>query len=229
MDGASKVKGVPTPSRTEQALVTRRRMVHAAYRVFCAEGYLGTTMKAVADEAGVAVQTLYYTFHTKATLLDEAIGAAVVGFDQWREPPAEPEVSDLLPWQQWWAMFEAASRIREALDVFVNHGAQVLERVGPLVAAMHGAAGDPDAASVVRVAEARRAGAYQEAVRVLARKPGGLRRGVSEAAATDVLVVLFSAELYQALSAGRGWTRTRCTSFFRQLLASQLLGAEPPG
>jgi AcrR family transcriptional regulator len=203
-------------------------MVQAAYRVFCAEGYLGTTMKAVANEAGVAVQTLYYTFHTKATLLDETIGAAVVGFDLWREPPTDPALADLLPWLQWWAAFEAATSRREALDVFIVHGVHILERVGPLVAAMHGAAGDPDAASVVRVAEERRVEAYQEAVRVLARKPGGLRRGVSEATATDLLVVLFSAELHQALSAGRGWSRARCTSFFRQLLTTQLLGAEPP-
>ena len=203
-------------------------MVHAAYRLFCAEGYLGTTMKAVADEAGVAVQTLYYTFHTKATLLDETIGAAVVGFEHWREPPADPELADLLPWLQWWASFEAAQSAREALDLFITHGVHILERIAPLVAAMHGAAGDPEAASVVRVGEARRAGAYQEAARILARKPGGLRRGVSEATATDLLVVLFSAELYQALSAGRGWTRARCTSFFRQLLGTQLLGAEPP-
>ncbi len=199
-------------------------MVHGAYRVFCAEGYLGTTMKAVAHEAGVAVQTLYYTFHTKANLLDEAIGAAVVGFDRWREPPADPEIGELLPWHEWWAVFEAAPTAREALDVFVEHGAHILGRVSPLISAMHGAAGDPDAASVVRLAEARRAAAYREVTRALARKPGGLRRGVGEAAATDILVVLFSADTYQALVAGRGWTPTRCTSFFRQLLAAQLLG-----
>jgi len=203
-------------------------MVQAAYQVFCAEGYLGTTMKAVADEAGVAVQTLYYTFHTKATLLDETIGAAVVGVDLWREPPTDPEPADLLLWLQWWPAFEAASSAREALDVFITHGVDILERVGPLVAAMHGAAGDPEAAAVVRVAEARRLEAYREAVRVLARKPGGLRRGVSEATATDLLAVLFSADLHHALSAGRAWTPVRCTNFFRQLLATQLLGAEPP-
>lgn len=219
---------MPAETRAEQALTTRRRMVHAAYRVLCAEGYLGTTMKAVAHEAGVAVQTLYYTFHTKATLLDEVIGAAVVGFDQWREPPADPELADLLPWLQWWAAFEAAPTAGVALDVFVTSGVRILERVGPLVAAMHGAGGDPEAASVVRVAEARRAGAYREATRILARKPGGLRRGVSEATATDLLVVLFSADVYQSLSAGRGWSRARCTSFFRQLLTTQLVGAAPP-
>ena len=201
-------------------------MVHAAYRVFCAHGYPGTTMKAVADEAGVAVQTLYYTFHTKARLLDEAIGAAIIGFRQWRKPPSDPDIGELLPWHLWWDAFQAAPSTRDALDVFVKHGVRILERVGPLVIAMHGGAGDPDAASMIRMAEERRAAAYRQVASVLARKPGGLRRGLSEAAATELLVVLFSAELYQALSARRGWSRPRCTMFFRQLLATQLLGSE---
>jgi hypothetical protein len=172
------------------------------------------------------VQTLYYTFHTKAALLGEAIGAAIVGFEQWREPPPSPiEIPELPGWHRWWADFEAAPTSPEALDVFVTHGVRILERVGPVVAAMHGGAGDPDAESVVAIAEARRIASYREVARVVARKPGGLRPGLSPAAATDLLVVLFSADVYQALSTGRGWSRSRCTTFFRQLLASELLAA----
>ena len=212
-------------TRAQQALATRRRMVRAAYRLFCREGYLGTTMNAIAEAAGVAVQTLYYTFHTKAALLAEALGAAIVGFDRWHEPPQGPiDVAEFLPWHGWWADFQAAPSSAEALDVFVLHGAGILERVGPLVTAMHGAAGDPDAEAVVRVGEARRVEAYREVVRVVARKPPGLRRGVSEGAATDILVVVFSAEFYQALATGRGWSRPRCTRFLREILATQLLG-----
>ena len=57
-----------------------------------------------------------------------------------------------------------------------------------------------------RVAEERRVDSYREAVRVIARKPGGCVAGVSAAAATDMVVVLFSAELYQSLAVGRGWS-----------------------
>jgi AcrR family transcriptional regulator len=56
-------------------------MVKAAYKLFCSNGYLGTTINAVAKEAGVAVPTVYYTFGTKAALLAESMGAAIVGFD----------------------------------------------------------------------------------------------------------------------------------------------------
>ena len=83
-----------TPStRADRALVTRRRMVRAAYDLFCERGYLGTTISEVARQAGVAVPTIYYTFGTKAVLLEESLGAAIVGFDRWREPPSDPDVS----------------------------------------------------------------------------------------------------------------------------------------
>jgi len=211
-------------SRAERTLANRRRMVRAAYGLFCAHGYLGTTMSAVASEAAVAVPTVYYTFGTKAALLDETIGAAIGGFDQWPEPPdGSLAIQELLPLLGWWAEFEAAETAEAALDIFVTHGVGVLQRVGPLIAAMHGAIGDPEAAQVVETAEERRVDSYREVVRAIAGKTGGLRRGVSVAAGTDIVVVLFSAEVYQALAVGRGWSQRRCVGFFRRALRAQLI------
>ena len=215
---------MPSETRAERALVTRRRMVAAAYRLFCHKGYLGTTMTAVAAEADVAVQTLYYTFHTKAELLGEALGAAVVGFDNWFEPPPEPVATeDLLRFLPWWDKFESAPSSTAALKIFVHHGVDVLARVGPLLTAMFGSAGDPDAEAVVHLGEQRRVDSYRSVVRALARKDGGLRRGIRISDATDIVVVLFSAQVYQALADGRGWSRARCERFLHEALASQLL------
>ena len=215
---------MPSETRAERALVTRRRMVAAAYRLFCDKGYLGTTMTAVAADADVAVQTLYYTFHTKAELLGEALGAAVVGFDNWFEPPREPvAIEDLTRLLPWWDAFASAPSSNAALKIFVHHGVDVLARVGPLLTATYGSAGDPDADAVVRLGEQRRVGSYHAAVRTLARKDGGLRRGVTISDATDIMVVLFRAEVYQALAIGRRWPRARCERFFQETLASQLL------
>ena len=212
------------PTRAERALATRRRMVKAAYELFCRNGYLGTTINAVAKEAGVAVPTVYYTFGTKAALLAESMGAAIVGFDRWREPPPEPiDIVQVLPWHEWWADFAAAPTSADALDIFISHGVGILQRVGPLVAAIHGASGDAEAAAVTAIAEERRVDSYREAVRVIAGKPGGLRPGLSLTTATDIVVVLFSAELYQALAVGRGWSHSQCVNFFRQTLTAQLL------
>jgi AcrR family transcriptional regulator len=211
-------------TRAERTLATRRRMVIGAYRRFCAEGYAGTTMNAIAQEAGVAVQTLYYTFHTKAALLGDAIGAAIIGFDIWYPPPPEPiGLAELKAATPWWQLIEDATTAAEALDVFISAGVPILERMGPLMGAMHGSAGDPDAEFVVAIAEDRRIAMYREVARAVARKPGGLRDGLTATAAADLLIVLFSGETYQALSVGRGWSKPRCAEFFRGLLTSQLL------
>ena len=197
-------------------------MVKAAYDLFCAHGYLGTTISAVAAEAGVAVPTIYYTFGTKAALLGDALGAAIMGFDRWREPPPDPETADLLPWHQWWADFQAAPTSGDALRIIVEHGTGILQRVAPLVPAMRGSAGDPDAAGLVEVNEERRIESYHEFVKIIAAKPPGLGHGLTLATATDILAALHSPDVYQGLSA-RGWSHARCTRFFQQLLASQLL------
>ena len=220
---------VSRPSiRAERALATRRRMVKAAYDLFCSHGYLGTTISAVAERAGVAVPTVYYTFGTKAALLAESLGAAVVGFDLWHQPPAEPiDIEELLRWNPWWSDFQAAPTSADALEVFIRQGVHILGRVGPLIPAMHAASGEPEAAEVVRLGEQRRVNSYREAMSVLARKPGGLRPGLSEAEATDLLVVLFSADVHRALAVGRGWSTRRCAGFFQDILRAQLLGAAP--
>jgi AcrR family transcriptional regulator len=221
--------GSVSTTRADKALATRRRMVNAAYDQFCANGYLGTTITAVATDAGVAVPTIYYTFGTKARLLDEALGAAIVGFDRWHEPPPDPSIEELLPWHRWWTDLNAAPTSAEAFGIFLTHGVAILERVAPLVAALHGAAGDPEAADVARMAEQRRIESYREAAQVIAAKQGGLRDGLTVKAATDVLVVLFSAELYRSIRHGRGWSATRTAHFLWDLLSAQLLGSAVPG
>lgn len=209
--------------RAQRTLATRRRMVKAAYELFCTHGYIGTTMAAVASRAGVAAPTVYYTFATKAALLDEALGAAIVGFDRWREPPGLTEgMAEILPWHSWWNTLLAAPTSAEALTVFVTNGCGILARVAPLMAAMHGSAGDPEAAGFVARNDKNRADAYRDILRVVAAKPPGLRAEIPLDQATDIVSVLFSPEVYQAFSA-RGWTRHHCRNFFVSALSAQLL------
>lgn len=213
-----------TPTtRADRALATRRRMVEAAYDLFCQRGYVGTTITEVAKRAGVAVPTIYYTFGTKAALLEESLGAAIGGFDRWPGPPVAPDITELLPWHQWWREFHDSPTAEAAFTVFFTNGVGILQRVAPLVATLHGAGGDPEAAAVVQVSEQRRVESYREIIRIIARKPGGLRPGLTQAAATDILVVLFSAEVYQSIRTGRGWSHSRTTALLRELLSAQLI------
>jgi AcrR family transcriptional regulator len=61
---------VPDPSpRSRKAELTRRAIADAAMRLFRASGYDRTTMRAIADEAGVSLGNAYYYFGSKEHLI----------------------------------------------------------------------------------------------------------------------------------------------------------------
>lgn len=65
--------------RAQQAAQTRTDVMAAATRLFAEHGWAGTTLAAIADEAGVSVETIYNGFGSKKGLLRAAMDAAVVG------------------------------------------------------------------------------------------------------------------------------------------------------
>lgn len=65
-----KVKSSPRLTlRAERAMVTRSRIADAARQLFFRNGYAATTLQEVATEAGVAVQTVYAVYGSKAGIL----------------------------------------------------------------------------------------------------------------------------------------------------------------
>jgi AcrR family transcriptional regulator len=214
--------------RRERALATRRRILQAAYSLFRERGYAGTTMVTIARGAGVAVQTLYFTFHTKAAILEETIGAAVAGFDSWVPPTggiATVDIRDpavLRQYHPWYSEIEATASARRGLEVFVDAAADIMERAAPLTTAMRQAAGDPEAKAILETGKQRRYEAYTLAVRMLAKKRPGLREGLTAKRATDILYTVFSDEVYQMLR-DRGWKPREVHAFLVGVLTQQLL------
>src|SRR5689334_4962478 len=71
---AGRVKGetkrsYDSPRRQTQAAATRRAVLEAAQRLFERDGYVQTTVDAIAVEAGVSQKTVYLAFTTKAGVL----------------------------------------------------------------------------------------------------------------------------------------------------------------
>ena len=109
-------------SRRQRAEATHWRIVKAAYTLFCEQGYAGTTMAQIAQAAGVAVQTVYFVFHTKAALLGRAYEFAVKG-----------EHEPLIPQQQaWHAAMAAEPEVTQALRHLVTGVGEIMRRVTPL-------------------------------------------------------------------------------------------------
>jgi AcrR family transcriptional regulator len=65
--------------RSEQAALTRSRIVEGAKAVFEARGYEGARIEDIASEAGVAVPTVYKAFANKRNLLKASVEAAIRG------------------------------------------------------------------------------------------------------------------------------------------------------
>ena len=170
-----------------RAQATRERVVAAAAPLFVARGYLDTTMAELAGAAGVAVQTLYLAFGSKAAVL-----AAV-----WEAAGPERPAG-------WAEALATAPDGPAALARHVDATTAAVERRHPLDAVLRAAA-DPEPAELLATARAAALDAHARAVDELAEHPG-FTVDMSLQRATDVLATLLAPETYGLLVVQQGWT-----------------------
>ncbi|MEV6328150.1 TetR/AcrR family transcriptional regulator [Streptomyces sp. NPDC051909] len=66
----------PSPKKKTQVTASperRRELLDTAAEVFAAQGYNATTVRKIADEAGMLAGSLYYHFDSKESMLDEIL------------------------------------------------------------------------------------------------------------------------------------------------------------
>ena len=207
------VKSAKTTTRADRARQTRRRMLDRARELFVTEGYAATTMERIADEAGVAVQTLYYTFRTKGLLLREVIEVTAAGEED--APPVAQRA-----WMQ--EMLTATSGQR-VLALGVEHGTDIFVRAAPLWPAVAAAAAaDPDVERYWQGVTANRRAGQSRMVARLA-ELGALRRGLDPDRATDLIVVLFGHDVFRSLVSEAGWDVVEYKAWLFTTLVQQLL------
>lgn len=210
---------VKARSRAERARETRKRMRGAAHELFVSQGYADTTMKQIAAGAGVAVQTVYYTFKTKGALLCEVIEVAGAGEDG-------PVPVMQRPWMRETMSAPSQQRI---IALAVEHATGIYERVAALWPALNAAAAaDPDIDYYWRgVAANRRAG--QQAMVARIAELGGLVPELDVERATDVVAVLFGHDVFRGLVLDAGWTVPSYKAWLFTTLVQQLLGQQQVG
>lgn len=200
------------PTRSDRARATRLRITRAAYTLFCARGYGGTTMAEIADAAGVAVQTVYFTFHTKSELLSRAYDFAVLGEGE----PVPPEK------QPWYAKMTAEPDTNRAIRHMVEGVGAILTRATPLDTVVRASAGsDPDTARVRAFHERWRAEGYRSMLEILASK-SAVRAGLTQERATQLLLFYLGMDAYRALVLDLGWTHDDWIDWTVATLAEQL-------
>jgi AcrR family transcriptional regulator len=182
--------------RALQAAQTRDDVLRAAIGRFPLTGWAGTTLAAIAAEAGVSVETIYNGFGSKKALLRAAIDAAVVG-------DAEPVPLRERP--EYLALAEGS--LDERIGRTAALTAAIHERAAGLWQAIVEAASADEEVDRWRLElEQRRRLEVSHAISLV------LGRPVDEQVVT-ILWILFGSEIYLKLVHDAGCTRAEYEAF----------------
>jgi len=204
-----RTSGYHSPLRARQAAETRRTVVAAASRLFAERGWAGTTLAAVAAEAGTAVETVYSGFGSKAGLLVTAIDVAIVG-DEDETPLVErSEFASL-------GTGARAKRLSAAAQIITR----ALVRAVPLMGALQEAsASDQTARTRLDHYEDDRRATVAAGLELILGKP-------APETLVDSIWALASPEVFTKLTKERGWAVDRYEGWLVQIAAAILRSAE---
>jgi AcrR family transcriptional regulator len=201
---------VKTSVRRERARATRERILAVAYQLFATRGYQATTMPDIAAAAGVAVQTVYFVFHTKAILLEQVYATAVLGAEEIR--PIDSE---------WYRRAVAETDSDRSLATMLKGVLSIAARLAPLAATME-TIDDAEVRRVRTEKEALRRHLHRSYVAHL-KKSRALRSDLTVDAATDLFLGLCSPMLFYEMTVRLGWPARRWESSLHDLLHHALL------
>jgi len=199
--------------RQAQARETRQQVIEAARQLFIEYGYAGATIDAIAQEAGVAPETIFATFGNKRTILAAVIDVAVGGDDQ-------PLPLLQRPGPQ--AVLQQADPA-QLLQLFAADISGILERVAPMFAIMRVAAKtEPEIAELLKNRlEQRLRNLTAVAQRLAAQK--ALREGLNAEQAAEIIWTITSPEVFSLLTVDRGWAKERYVHWLSDALIRLLL------
>jgi TetR/AcrR family transcriptional regulator, regulator of cefoperazone and chloramphenicol sensitivity len=187
--------------RATQAQQTRSDIAHAAHRLFVKKGWSATTVRAVAEEAGVSVPTVYAAYGGKTGLAQALVDAAALTADRARQ------LEEL----------ESAEDPAGQLAAMAAFDRRLFERAGDVITLVREAGGD----LAELYANARRE-ADEVRRQVFESWPAGTLR-TDVPTAIDVYAALCTIDVYTTLTTERGWPPDRVEQWWQDVLARELL------
>jgi AcrR family transcriptional regulator len=201
-----------SPIREEASALTRRRIVTAAATLFARDGYQGTTMAAIAREAGVSVQSVHLA-GPKSGLLLAAFELSLAG-DEGTHPlherPAVAAIMQLPP--------------AEALPAYLAFLAEANARTAGIDRALYVAAEtDGVVADLVADLDRRRHDDLRAAIAWC--DAHGLLHGDADAEErAEVLTHLVSPGTYRFFCSERGWSDAHYRAWLGTAIERLVLG-----
>jgi len=197
--------------RRARADATREAILVLARERFLADGYAATTVGAIAQVAGVSIETVYKAFGNKSGIARAVFDRALAG----EGPVSTGERAAIVKRDE--------HDPRRRLRAFGGFVAEVTPRVAPVMLVLRAAAEtDGEAAAVwQRINDDRLAGMRRDAEQLAAE--GALRPGVSAEEAADVFWSFTSPELYDLFVLRRGWPAERFGEWVGETFVATLL------
>jgi len=202
--------------RRQRSARTRARIVEAAASLLLDRGYVSTTIEAVAEQAGVAVQTVYYVFNTKPNLLAAVLDVTIAG-----DP--EPVATLQRPWVD--ALRHETDPTR-AVGCLVEGSVAIIARTSPIYDVLRQAAADPEVNVLLDNIKRGRRHDQRQLVEILSQS-GHLHRDTDLDIAADIVYALINEEVFRLLTGDCGWSLDQFTRWARALLLQQLLSDNP--
>jgi AcrR family transcriptional regulator len=203
--------------RSEQTALARRRILTAAGKLFLDRGYLGTTLAAIAAEAGVSVQTVYNVIGGKPAVLKAVYDVALAGDDE-PVPMVDRPIYQAI---------SAAPDAEHCLLLYASLARQIAERTTALIrmARAQAATGDKDLTEYLKTLDAELEFGSRYMAGHLDEK-FGLRTGLDTEAAADILWSLNGSDLSHRLVNERGWGWDRYETWLATTLLALLFDQE---
>lgn len=202
-----------SPRRKEQAEATRKEILDAAERLFLRDGYVGTSMAAVAKEAGVALKTVYLAFETKSGLLRALWHRSLRGGRE------DVRVSD----QAWFREVIDEPDPAKALRLNARNSRQVKTRIAPLVEVIRSAAGaDREIDALSKRIWSQFYDNQRDVVKAL-HKRKALKPGLGVDRAADILWTLNHPSTYWLFLEERDWTPEQYERWLGDITCAELL------
>jgi AcrR family transcriptional regulator len=199
-----------TAGRRAAAAHNRRAVLDACLELVLRDGYQATTIRAVAERAGVSPELIYKTFRNKQGLMKVVYDRSIAGDDLQVPIGARPEVAAIL----------ALRDPHEKLLAYATFVAGIMHRLGGLLAVLTEA--DPEIAELRATTDAERLTGVGAFVAHLAEQ-GVLRAGLPVQRATDGCWALTSPQLYAQLTGARGWPQDVYVAWLSGVLGATLL------
>lgn len=195
--------------RGRQVARTEQRILAAAQDLFLENGYVATTLAAIAEAADVGLRTVYVRFGTKVALFSRLVDVAVAG---------DTRDIDVLH-RDWVAEAMAAPTARQRIALSAAGGRAIQQRAGALFAvAQQAAAVEPEIADQWQ--RAREETRHMQHVFWTRMAEDGLLPAAEVDRVTDTASVLSAAETYLLVTRMLGWDLDTYETWLRDSLTA---------